>query len=227
MFELENQMAPVVVRWLTNQGMTVKREFEVPWGICDFVGVLFNTHQVKARLEYGQTKPIGSAVRVSILAKIPDITSGLSISLEELYEQEFGYLSHEALSSEVQRLVKMKFVRAAGDGQYQKLNGWYPLQKRIVAIELKLSRISEALAQGSANRSFTSESYVGLPSALAYRVAQSRRVSEFRAKGVGIVAVSAHSCRRVLNSSSEPKIEDTVLQSHCVERFWKIRAKSS
>ena len=139
MFDLESQMAPPAVRWLTDQGMTVKREFEVPWGICDLVGVLFNAKRVKKRLKYGQNSSIGSSVRVSILARIPDIESGSTVSLEELYEQDSGYLPTGAVSSEVQRLVQMKFVKPIGGGRCQKLNGWNPLQRRIVAIELKLS----------------------------------------------------------------------------------------
>ncbi len=33
----------------------------------------------------------------------------------------------------------------------QKINGWMPLQKRLVAVELKLSRVEEAISQAVNN----------------------------------------------------------------------------
>jgi len=227
MFGLENQMAPSVVGWLQGQGLSVKQEFSVPWGICDLVGVKLNPRQVQKRLSYGQNRPVGPPLRLHILSKIPDMDSGLSITQKELQCELFGYLPNEILKTEIDHLVRLRFVTSPKQGQFQKLNGWAPLHRRIVAVELKLCRISEALAQASSNRTFTTESYVALPCALAHRVAKSGRADEFRRKGVGLLAVSQDSCRRVLSSNSIDGISDEILQAHCVERFWRTRGKSS
>ena len=226
-FRLENQMAPSVVRWMQNQGLVVKREFLVPWGICDLVGVKLNPKLVRKRLAYGQKRPVGPPLRLHILSKIPDIDSGVSITQNEIQCELFGYLPHEILKTEIDHLVRLRFVTSPRQGQFQKINGWAPLHKRIVAVELKLSRISEALGQASSNRTFTTESYVALPSAQAHRLAKSGRADEFRRKGIGLLAVSQNSCRRLLFSSYVTGIPDEVLQAHCVERFWRTRDRSS
>jgi hypothetical protein len=227
MFGLENQMVPSVVGWLKGQGLAVKREFSVPWGICDLVGVKLNPKQVRKRLSYGQKLPVGPPLRLHILSNIPDIDSGLSITQDELQFKLSGYLPHEILKTEIDCLARLKFVTSPRRGQFQKLNGWAPLHKRIVAVELKLSRITEALAQASSNRAFTTESYVALPSALAHRVAKSTRTDEFRRNGIGLLAVFHSSCRRLLPSCCSVEISDEVLQAHCVERFWRTRDRSS
>lgn len=227
MFGFENLMAPSVVGWLHGQGLSVKREFSVPWGICDLVGVKLNPKQVRKRLSYGQKRPVGPPLRLHILSRIPDIDSGSSITRDRLRRELFGYLPNEILENELKHLMRLKFVTSPRQGQFQKLNGWAPLHRRIVAVELKLSRISEALAQASSNRTFTTESYVALPSALAYRVVKGGRADDFVRMGVGILGVSQNSCRRLLPSRYAADISDEVLQAHCVERFWRTRGKSS
>src|ERR1700693_13036 len=83
-FRLENQMAPSVVGWMQDQGLTVKREFSVPWGICDLVGVKLSPKQVRRRLSLGQKLPVGTALRLHILFRIPDVETGSSITQDRL-----------------------------------------------------------------------------------------------------------------------------------------------
>jgi hypothetical protein len=49
-FRIEREMAAIGERWLQSQGMTVKREFPMPWGICDLVGITFNRAKLQRRL---------------------------------------------------------------------------------------------------------------------------------------------------------------------------------
>src|SRR6202030_3834507 len=102
LFKLEKEMSAPVTEWLRGQGLTVKREFTIPWGICDLVGLRFDSRQVRKRLAYGQSSPVGPALRVSILSKIPDADSGSSISLRVLRDRSFAYLDQEFLESELQ-----------------------------------------------------------------------------------------------------------------------------
>jgi len=147
--------------------------------------------------------------------------------LAKLHRESFGYLSGELLENEVRQLLRLKFVTSPRRGLFQKLNGWNPLHERIVAVELKLCRITEALDQASSNRAFATESYAALPAALAYRIAGNCRAAEFRKNGVGLLAVSQNSCRRLLPGSCPKGVADEVLQAHCVERFWRTTDKPS
>src|SRR5712691_243569 len=117
MFRLENQMALSVVGWLQNQGFAVKREFSVPWGICDLVGVKLNPKQVRRRLSLGQKRPVGPPLRLHILSKIPDVDTGSSISEEKLQHELFGYLPNDHLEKELEQLVRLKFVMSPRQGQ--------------------------------------------------------------------------------------------------------------
>jgi hypothetical protein len=228
LFELENQMAPAVADWLRGQGFAVKQEFSLPWGICDLVGVKFNQKKVQKRISNGQMRAVGSSFRLHILSKIPDVdASGSSITLHELRRELAGSLPYDLLENEIAQLVRSKFVTSPARKRFQKVNGWAPLHTRIVAIELKLARTSEALAQARLNRAFSTESYVALPAPLAFRVVESRRAREFKDCGIGLLAVSRDVCARVLQSRLGSDSTDDVLQAHCVERFWRTRDKSS
>src|SRR5712691_13558430 len=83
-FRLEAEMVVPVQRWLQRRGLAVKREFFLPWGVCDLVGVKLDPRKVKRRLSYGQTRPVGPLQRLLILSKIPDRDSGGAIGLERL-----------------------------------------------------------------------------------------------------------------------------------------------
>lgn len=222
-FKLETQMTQPVTEWLRNQGLMVKREFTIPWGICDLVAVRLDEKRVKQRLSYGQKRPIGPPIRLHVLSKIPDSCSGSSISLTKLQSVLSGYVQPDMLSRVLASLTRDRFVTSPRRGRFQKLNGWTPLHVRIVAVELKLSRISEALAQAQSNYAFATESYVALPAELAHRLFRSNRVDAFRRTGVGLLAAYRHSCRRLLPASVNRRMLDDVLQAHCVERFWRTR----
>jgi hypothetical protein len=222
-FELETQMTQPVTTWLRNQGLMVKCEFALPWGICDLVGVRLDGKRIRQRLSYGQKRPIGSPIRLHVLSKIPDSRSGSSISLTKLQAELPSYAQPDVLSSELAWLARNRFVISPRRGRFQKLNGWEPLHLRIVAVELKLSRISEALAQAQSNYSFATESYVALPARLAHRLLRSSRVEVFRRTGIGLLATYPYSCRQMLPPSANRLILDDVLQAHCVERFWRTR----
>jgi hypothetical protein len=222
-FRLEKQMASPVVDWLRRAGLAVKREFSLPWGICDFVGVKMNRARVRLRLQYGQKYPVGPALRLRILSEIPDHRSGRSITLGMLRERCLESFSDDFIMGELDRLIRLKFVTTSRNGRFQKVNGWAPLHVRIVAVELKLSRISEALAQASSNCAFATESYVALPIESGVRIANSRRAEEFVRMGIGLLGVSRESCSRLLPCHGRLADPDEILQAHCVERFWRTR----
>lgn len=213
-------MSLPVRAWLESKMLVVKPEFTVPWGICDFVALRFDPARVRQRLRYGQRRPIGSLLRVALLDRIPDIESERSVTVRRLESEFSDIIDENRLAAELQRLVKDRFVRFARRDAVQKVNGWAPLHRRIVAVELKLGRIQEALAQARSHLRFADDSYVALPDQVARRVVATR-AALFRSEGVGLLAVRRDGCAVVLRPSGRSFAADKVLQAHCAERFWR------
>jgi len=224
-FALESEMSSPVVRWLRNQGLNVKDEYALPWGICDYVGLSFNQEQVNRRLALGQLQPIGPPHRIDVLFQIPDAETGKSITIHQL-RKRFPMPAGDSVERELEKLSENGFVVRHRKHSFQRLNGWVPLHNRIVAVELKLSRTSEALGQAASHRAFAGESYVAMPSKVAERAAETR-FAEFQASGVGILAVTRNACKVLLSSSGFGVPLQPILQAHCVERFWRTRGSSS
>jgi hypothetical protein len=216
-------MAAPVVRWLRRKGLMVKSEFSLPWGICDLVGVRLDPLKVKRRLSYGQTRPVGPLLRLLILSRIPDCDSGKSIGLKRLANELSHNVETGLLLRELDTLVRDRFVKSTDRGSFQKLNGWAPLHFRIVAVELKLSRISDAIDQALSNRTFATESYVALPRNCALRLSRSDRASNLKRSGIGLLAVSHRACWELLKPTVTEGTCDEIIRSHVVERFWRTR----
>jgi hypothetical protein len=230
MFKSEISMVKPVVKWMESMDLTVKSEFITPWGICDLVGLSFNQRNVRHRLRLGQTEPIGSVTRAALLLKIPDIETNESITLRRLVRDCAPTISEDSVREHTNRLIEAGFVSCPSGDRLQRLNGWMPLHKRLIAVELKLSRVEEAMRQARNNLTFADQSYVGLPKDLAVRVAQGRnRWSSFLDAGVGVLAVAPRACAIVKPSrrrSSEPA-PDPILRFYCAEKFWRTSAKDN
>lgn len=225
-FELEQEMVAPAVHWLEARdwNMRVRHEFATPWGICDLVGVSLNEHKVQKRLANGQRQPLGPLARVAVYSSLSDWRP---TPLTALCEKFGSVLGETEFKQSIERLVDNGYAKFNRRGDaLTRINGWLPLHKKAIAIELKLSRVADALYQASANREFVDESYVGLPIDVAERVARSSIYAEFRATGVGILGVSLDECRRILRPSLPPK-PNSVAQLHCIERFWRSRLKDN
>jgi len=220
-FGKEAEMTRPVHRWLEKQGLWVKSEYVTPWGICDLVGVEFRQPSVLARQKLAQTRPIGPLHRITLLHMIPDSSEGKCVTAKRLRKETYRMVLPRGLEYELEKLQRGHFIISPKQGHYQRENGWMPLHHRILAIELKLKRISEALFQAAAHVKFATESYVAFPAYTAYRVISSDRKSEFEKARVGILAISRRKCEIVLRATSNDGLADPVVQSHCVERFWR------
>ena len=138
-----------------------------------------------------------------------------------------GFFDETRIALEVGRLVNDKFVHITDRGCFQKMNGWVPLHKKIVALELKLTRISDAMHQAISNLEFADESYVGLPMRTAQRLEKGRKKSEFARKGIGLVGITPEKCEVFLEPNAVKSQQNRILQMHCVERFWRTHIKSN
>ena len=145
-FRYEYEMAGVTAEWLRSQDLSVRKEFATPAGICDFVGAALNPEMVEKRLRLRQWRAIGPVRRVALFNRIPQ---NKAVTLRKLAREYAGFLDEDELVAELDRLVAYRFVHTPRRGLFRRIDGWVPLHRRIVAVELKLSRISDVLAQAA------------------------------------------------------------------------------
>jgi hypothetical protein len=228
-FRLEREMLNSARLWLESRGLTARTEFALPWGICDLVGISFFKSRVKQRLALGQKSPIGTPRKIDLLNRIPDATSGRSVTISGLKRQLVDFVEPDQIDSDIESLIASRFVVRRTSNTLQKLNGWMPLSKRLVAIELKLNRVSEAFSQAKAHQHIADEVYIGLPQPVATRIVESGRKHHFKASGVGILSITDDACSVLLPCRKIEVEPYSVLKAHCVERMWRssIKDKSS
>lgn len=228
MFQFESEMSAIVERWLCRQSLHVKRELITPWGECDFVAVGFDEASVSKRISLGQSKAVTSLSRSVLLMSVPDAETQKSKTLRALVKQFAPAMCEASISKEVERLVTDGFLVRTKRGGLQKLNGWMPLHKRIVTVELKLNRIEEVMQQAKANLSLGAESYVALPHDVAKRIQRNpKRWSEYFSLGIGLLSVTHSSCRRLVKASPSESSVDRAVQLHAVEKFWGAKSKAT
>ncbi|MGC1676150.1 MAG: hypothetical protein WA740_01350 [Candidatus Binataceae bacterium] len=221
-------MTGFVASWMKANGMTAKPEFVTPWGICDFVGLRFNPEKVTRRLQQKQIRAISSVTRALLLLQIPDVETKRSITLDNLIQSYAPFISEEVVCRETSRLIADRYVTSSAHRRLQKVNGWMPLQDRLVAVELKLSRVDEAMRQAVNNLGFADESYVALPADVARRVmATSTRWSKFFDVGVGLLGVARRRCEVLRPAQKTGNRTDKAIQLYCVEKFWGTRLKGN
>lgn len=228
MFSRESDMAHSVARWMMRAGLEVKSEFVTPWGICDLVGLQFNTDHVAHRMNLRQKKPITSITRAALLLQIPDVEKRRPITIEQLVSNFASTVGGDLLLAEIDRLIADGFVVRTGRGRLQKLNGWMPLADRLVAVELKLNRIEASLQQARANLGFAEESYVAFPLPFARRIARDpRRWSSYFDDGIGLIGVLRQRCEILVPCRfSLPSRCDAAVRLYCVEKFWRTHRAS-
>lgn len=226
MFSRESEMVTSVTRWLRSAGLTVKQEFVIPWGICDLVGLSFNEKSVANRLSLGQRKAVSSITRAALLLRVPEVESTKSVSIGNLVKDFSGFVPKDVVVAEMERLIADRFVVRSHRGRLHKLNGWMPLQERLVAVELKLSRVEEAFQQAESNLGFAQESYVAFPMPVARHIANSKyKWSGHFANGIGLIGVLKRRCEALIPASASPPLKDPAVQFYCVEKFWKSRSR--
>ena len=221
MFRHESDMVPCVIRWMQRAGLHVKSEFVTPWGICDLVGLSFNAEHAIHRSNLRQNKTVASITRAALFLEVPDVEEKKSISMDRLARKFASTVAEEYVATEVERLIADGFLVRTTRGRLQKLNGWMPLQNRLVAVELKLNRIEKALQQARANLGFAEESYVAFPMPTARRIASDPNPwSSYFDDGIGLIGVLHHRCEMLIAPSSTQQY-DPAVQLYCVEKFWR------
>jgi hypothetical protein len=210
-------MAGPVRRWMSKLGLAVRSEFVTPWGICDLVGLQLRREHALRRLALRQTRPVGSVRRAALLLAIPDVDSTKAISLGKL-ARLCGAETPGEVSDDVARLLADRFIIRSRRG-FQRI--WSPIYDRLIAIELKLNRVEEAMRQARKNLFFVEESFVALPAVLAARVLEnSQRWRGFFDSGIGLLAVKRTTCSVLIRSKNSNRSIDEAVRLYSGEKFW-------
>lgn len=219
-FRYESEMTFAVARWLRRARFTVRTEFQTGSGVSDVVGCKWRPSAVRARLRAGQRRPLGPLLRVAIWDAIP---SRLGIQEEKLAERFADICGAGAVSAELDRLARDKFIRRSDDGRLSRLGSWRDVGERVVAVELKLTRPTEALRQAREYLTFADEVFVALPARMAAAASQGPRGALFADSGVGVLGVSTHGVRVVVQPDERRRAHalDRVARLHAVERLWR------
>ncbi len=222
-FFQESEMTPFAAAWLRKQGFSVKEEVSLPWGISDLIGVSLDSDRVKKRIGLKQRETVGPISRIDLLLSLPDVEERKSVTLNALLAKFAGLMSAEEILAELAVLAKKRFVRVNGKGAFQKVNGWMPLHDRLVAVELKMDRIDDALTQARKNKELTWESYVGLPTTIAERVLNGKKCADFVVAGVGLLGIGIRGVQKLLSANKVGNRSSPAIEMHCVERFWRTQ----
>lgn len=222
----ETELAPSVWKWLNAQGAYPVDEFEAPWGITDFFGIRPNLDKSLQRVASGQIASVGNDQSVLILLSIPAAGSGESVDEKKIIK-EFSYLIGERrVSSILLGLKKRRFISISRGGQISKNTSWMPYHERMWSVELKLSRVDEALTQAKRHLKITPFSYVGLPPLIAEKTASSAKAKEFETAGVGLLSVTPNSCTALIEPAGNFDCVDNVYATAAAEKCWAAILKA-
>jgi hypothetical protein len=226
-FTREAEMLNPVLSWVHSQGLDALTEFPTSWGICDVVAAAPHKGHVRSRAKLRQRHPITTAPKIDLLMRLPDEDSGQAITLVRILKEAASKYGSESVEKAISELSRDGYIVWPRKNHLQKRNGWIPMHRRLVAIEMKLRRVEEALIQAYCNLRFASESYVALPAKSAQRVVQSGRVKDFEFRGVGLISVSRDSCYLLQRSKPDGNVVDAGAQILYTERFLRIWLKDS
>lgn len=227
-YRVESEMRESVSRWLSQSGMAIRDELQTAIGVCDLVGCRLREPSVRRRRRQRQVSSLGPTRRIAILLSLPEARPRRGgISLDALASKLGHHYSAELLNIELNHLVRARHARVTRTGRYLRVNGWAPLFRRLVAVEMKLRRVEEVLYQAARNRAFAVESYAAMPLEVARRLAEGPWRARFRALGVGLVGVASGECLPLIRAERIRKSADPVLQMHVVERFWQDVSRGS
>lgn len=222
LFRFESEMKDPVTQWCLSRGFSVKNEFQTQWGVCDVVACSLDPEKVGRRGVSKKKRKLNSHLRISILLSIPAKRAKRSISFQEIWLRYKQYYDENEINQELSTLLNDGFVAQNKEGKYHRIDDSYPLHSNLVAIELKLSRISDAIIQAHNNLLFADESYVGLPIDVAREIrADSERKREIVENGIGLLGVDKDDCHVLIDAPKSAHHKNRVFQIQYSESFLK------
>jgi hypothetical protein len=165
-----------------------------------------------------QVRAVGHIRRVALLECIP---SQGDISLRELLRKSSHLFSNDELQKELKQLEADHFVCSSEHDRYSRFAPNCSDENLIVAVEVKLSKIEEVLAQARANLAFADQSFIGIPIANAERLTNLERHKGLISSGVGLLGVERGRCEVLIGSGGDKSKTNPAVRAHCIERFWR------
>lgn len=196
-------MTPIVRKWMSNQGFGIISEFQHPSGYCDLAGIQFDQEKVQKRIKSKQARRIKGMFEFGHLLSAEnslDIISETYIH-QDYFKRKLAIVDHDRLSL---------------------LVDWIPFHKKIIAVELKLNKISEVINQAIGNFSFANESYIAMPIEIAQKLVDHEKVIKH---GLGVLGVLDNGVLRL--RMPDKFVPNKGLHFHAAEKFWTIRNKKS
>lgn len=145
-------------------------------------------------------------------------------------EVELGTIADHLATSEVRTLLAISKLRSAGlirqtrDGLFTPISSVY-LRAEVISVEAKLSKWREAISQATRYLTFSTASYVALPSALVYCRPVLREAC--RLAGIGLLAVDRAKVTVVHRSARhEPNRRDWLWAVGKASASWPLRSKT-
>lgn len=223
---LETQLESSVWKWLRELGDIAVDQFQTPWGIADLFSMKCDLDRVLMRRDMGQVVACSNDQDIMVLLSIPEHAVGARTEVRQLVKK-FSYLLGEAkVHSIVTTLKRRKYILVDSDGLISRNTPWLPYHTKMWAVELKLQRVDEALAQAKRHLKITPFSYVGLPPKIAERTASSDKAEDFRVSGVGLLSVSATECSVLIEPAGSQTCVEPVYAIAAAERCWGTYLKT-
>ncbi|RYZ02580.1 MAG: hypothetical protein EOO73_31010 [Myxococcales bacterium] len=217
-------MQPIVGRWLSAQGFQVTPEFQTSQGIADLVACQWRRARVRLRQDEVGAFRFRSRLSAALWCDIGDEQEAASSvsGLLARYGPTFGMTQ---VARELEWMVARGILAKEGRAVYRDAP-WFPLHRRLIAVELKLSRTLDAIRQAVRYREFADYAYVALPLEVAID-AKRRAHAEFESTGLGLIGVSLDGVRVFLKPHFGAGVLDPLAQLLAVERFWQCLPRGS
>ena len=216
-FGSEREMALPATRWLARRGYVVRSEFQTAQGISDLVGCRWRRGAVQERSKFARPL-LSSKVRTALLAVIPPE----GIRQTEVVKA-LRCFSRAIVHEELKNLHDWGLVARSKNARWQREAHWLPMHDHLVAIELKMRHLREAVRQAQRYLAFADDAYVGFPWPLAFRIAKDRRSEILRMAGVGLLAIRPARVQALIEPAPghRPWPVERATQLQTVDRIWR------
>lgn len=220
-FTSEAEMQAVCHDWLRCRYDVVGREFPLPWGICDLVAADFDRERLRGRWADGQRAPLGNRIRARVLISAAR-SKGLRLTDTHPGSSRQSPVGLNAFdrSPDIDYLQRRGLLTTTATTAKSTLPFWAPCDRRIVAIELKLTRLAEVIRQAKRHRAFAHTVYIGMPLARAEAIACSDAVLPLLNDGLGLLGVSQDSCIELAQPLNEFP-SDAASRLHASESLYR------
>lgn len=209
-----------VEQWLLQRNYVTKVEIQMPWGICDLVGVKPNLEKALIRQRETGRRTVGDFANAWILVRLPSEASRQSISLDDLKRESEWTLSSQQLDESLEDLLSRGLIAKNSSGNFRKRSSWLPYHDAVVTVELKLSRVGDVISQATRHKSITERSYIALPSDKAGRILEGSKKVELERAGIGLFSTDGTSCVELISPRQSQFESNSPFEILVADRFW-------